>query len=53
MRGRLFHEVVIPIPGAKRPEHVESNVGAIGWELTEKEFERIDEASSAIKNEQF
>ncbi|MCJ2531817.1 MAG: aldo/keto reductase [Candidatus Thermoplasmatota archaeon] len=49
----LFHEGVIPIPGAKRPEHVESNVGAIGWDLTEKEFERIDEVSSAIKIDQF
>lgn len=49
----LFHDGVIPIPGAKRPEHVESNVGAVGWDLSEREFERIDEASFAIKIDQF
>jgi aryl-alcohol dehydrogenase-like predicted oxidoreductase len=49
----LFHEGVIPIPGAKRPEHVESNVGAVGWDLTAKEFEQIGEASSAIRIDQF
>ena len=53
LNWHLSHEGVIPIPGAKRPEHVESNVGAVGWKLSEKEFERIDEASSSITIDQF
>lgn len=53
LNWHLSHDGVVPIPGAKRPAHVESNVGAVGWELAPAEFERIDAASSAIKVDQF
>ncbi|MFQ5986437.1 MAG: aldo/keto reductase [Thermoplasmata archaeon] len=53
LNWHLFHEGVIPIPGAKRPAHVESNVGAVGWDLSEKEFAQIDASSAAIEIDQF
>jgi len=39
---------VVPIPGAKRPEHVEENVGAAGWSLTKEELERIEKKADEI-----
>ncbi|MDX1534754.1 MAG: aldo/keto reductase, partial [Thermoplasmata archaeon] len=53
LNWHLAHEAVIPIPGAKRPAHVESNVGGEGWGLTNEEYERIDAASAAIRIDQF
>lgn len=43
--------VVVAIPGAKRPTHVEMNVGAVGWRLTDDEVREIDEISSSFKPE--
>jgi aryl-alcohol dehydrogenase-like predicted oxidoreductase len=37
---------VIPIPGATKPQHVRSNLGALNWRLTEVEFDAIDRASA-------
>jgi aryl-alcohol dehydrogenase-like predicted oxidoreductase len=37
---------VIPIPGATKPQHVRSNLGALNWRLTEAEFDAIDRASA-------
>ena len=31
------------IVGAKRPDQVDDNVGAVGWDLTQQELDRIDE----------
>ena len=28
---------VIPIPGATSPQHLESNVGSLGWQINEDE----------------
>ncbi|PUA32684.1 MAG: hypothetical protein B9J98_03670 [Candidatus Terraquivivens tikiterensis] len=42
---------VIAIPGAKRPEQVETNAGAAGWRLTDEEIMEIDHASSSFKPE--
>jgi aryl-alcohol dehydrogenase-like predicted oxidoreductase len=33
---------VIPIPGATKPQHAESNLGALNWRLTAAEFDAID-----------
>ena len=38
-------EHIIPIPGAKNARQASENAGAIGWRLTNEEFERIDVAS--------
>ena len=34
-------EPVVPIPKASRIEHVEENVGAMGWRLSREDFEEI------------
>jgi aryl-alcohol dehydrogenase-like predicted oxidoreductase len=41
----LKDELIIPIPGAKNVRQASENAGAIGWQLTREEFERIDAAS--------
>ncbi len=41
--------VVVPIPGAKTPEQVEENVGAIGWSLTFDEWSKLDEISRSLR----
>ncbi len=41
--------VVVPIPGAKRPEQVEDNVGAAGWRLSYEDWRRIEEASRNLR----
>lgn len=41
--------LVIPIPGAKNPRQVLSNVGAVGWRLTDAERERISQAEVATR----
>lgn len=38
-------ELVIPIPGAKNEKQASQNAGALGWELSQEEFDRIDKAS--------
>ena len=40
--------VVAPIIGARTPEQLEDNLGAVGWELAAEELERLD-AVSAIE----
>jgi aryl-alcohol dehydrogenase-like predicted oxidoreductase len=37
--------VTAPIFGARTPEQLESNLGSVGWALTEEEIARLDEAS--------
>lgn len=49
----LSKEGVVPIPGAKRPEHVESNVGAAGWSLTAEEASRVQTAIEKVTIERF
>lgn len=44
----LKDELIIPIPGAKNVRQATENAGAIGWRLTNEEFERIDVASQPI-----
>lgn len=53
LNWHLSHDGVIPIPGAKRPAHVESNVGAVGWRPSDEEFARIEEASRAVRIDRF
>src|SRR5436309_3273382 len=37
---------VIPIPGATKPHHGRANLDALGWRLSETEFDAIDRASA-------
>ncbi len=37
----------LPIPGAKNADQALQNAGALGWELTDDEVARLDEASDA------
>ena len=39
-------EVSAAITGGDTPEHMDDNVGAIGWSITEQERERLDHASA-------
>ena len=49
----LKDDNVIPIVGVKREQHVEDNVGAVGWKLTREEISRIDDVFSRFKKERF
>ncbi len=49
----LSKEGVIPIPGAKRPAHVESNVGAEGWRMTAEERAKVQAALEAVTIDHF
>ena len=37
---------VIPIPGATEPYHARANIDALGWRLSETEFDAIDGTSA-------
>ncbi len=41
-------EHIIPIPGAKNVRQATDNAGAIGWRLSDEEFQRVDEASRGL-----
>ncbi len=38
----------LPIPGAKNAEQAQQNAGALGWQLTEDQVAKLDEASDAV-----
>jgi aryl-alcohol dehydrogenase-like predicted oxidoreductase len=38
--------VVSPIIGARTPEQLEDNLGAVGWELTQEEIDRLNTVSA-------
>ncbi|MGQ4892025.1 MAG: aldo/keto reductase [Candidatus Njordarchaeia archaeon] len=44
----LKFDDVFPIPGAKSVAHVESNLGAIGWWLSDEDWNKIKEASDEL-----
>ncbi|MEM4717542.1 MAG: aldo/keto reductase [Desulfurococcaceae archaeon] len=44
-----YSPVIVPIPGAKSPEQVIENAGAVGWELSYEDWRSLDEASRSIK----
>jgi aryl-alcohol dehydrogenase-like predicted oxidoreductase len=39
---------VVPIPGTKRVEYLEQNVGALDVELTEDELARLDKLAGQV-----
>ncbi|MGK7919248.1 MAG: aldo/keto reductase [Trichodesmium sp.] len=39
----VFQDSVIPIAGSKNSEQVQQNVGAIGWEINQDEFNQLEE----------
>ena len=43
----VFSKGAIAIPGATSITHLEENLGALGWRLTEDEMAALDRASSA------
>ncbi len=40
-------ENIIPIPGAKNERQASENAGSIGWRLSSKEFDQVDQAAHA------
>jgi len=44
-----YSDTVIPIPGAKRPEHVIDNAGAMGWRLSFDDWLTIYQKARSIK----
>jgi aryl-alcohol dehydrogenase-like predicted oxidoreductase len=42
----LIHQGALPIPGAKNASQAASNAGALGWSLTDEEFEQITQAAN-------
>lgn len=45
----MYSDVIIPIPGAKSPQQVEDNAGAMGWRLSREDWLRIYEAARSIR----
>ncbi len=45
----MASSTVIPIPGAKSPEQVESNAGAVGWRMSFEDWLLIDQVSRSIR----
>lgn len=45
----LRHDFVVPIPGVKSARQVEENANAVGWRLTDKELQAINECLSNIE----
>ncbi len=44
----LIGRKVIPIPGAKNPEQVEQNFGALGWELRPEDAAQLSRVSASL-----
>lgn len=44
----LRFDDVFPIPGAKTPEQVQSNVGAAKWRMSDDEWRKLTEASNGL-----
>ncbi len=42
----LIHQGALPIPGAKNAAQATSNAGALGWDLSQEEFEQITQAAN-------
>ncbi len=49
LRWVTAQDGVIAIPGAKRPEQVEENAGALDWSLSMDELARLDTASTDLE----
>ena len=45
----MYSPLIVPIPGAKKPEQVVDNAGAVDWRLSYDDWRRIDEISKEIK----
>ncbi len=45
----LICKGALPIPGAKNPQQAEMNAGGAGWQLTEEEVAKLDEATDNIR----
>ena len=41
----VFQDGVIPIAGCKNSEQVRLNIGAVGWEMSQEEFNQLEEVS--------
>ncbi|NET40751.1 aldo/keto reductase [Okeania sp. SIO2B3] len=41
----VFQDGVIPIAGCKNSEQVRQNLGAIGWEISQEEFNQLEEVT--------
>ncbi len=44
----VMHNNVVPIPGAKSPEQVVENAGAVGWRLSDEDFRKLESASNSL-----
>jgi len=44
-----YSPVILPIPGAKTPEQVVENAGAVGWELSLDDWMRLYEIARGIR----
>ena len=45
----MYSPVIVPIPEAKKPEHVVENAGAVEWRLSYSDWRELDEISRSIK----
>jgi aryl-alcohol dehydrogenase-like predicted oxidoreductase len=45
----LICKGALPIPGAKNVRQAEENAGGVGWQLTDEEVARLDEATDTVR----
>lgn len=44
----MYSPLVVPIPGAKKPEQVADNAASVGWRLSYEDWRKLDELSKRI-----
>jgi myo-inositol catabolism protein IolS len=49
LRWLIEQPGVVTIPGAKRPQQVEENAGAMGWQLTEQEWQKLNSLTTEFE----
>jgi len=49
----LKHDNIIPIPGAKKIEHVNSHVRAVSWKMSEADWQVLSKISSELRLNKF
>ncbi|ADI32632.1 aldo/keto reductase [Staphylothermus hellenicus] len=45
----MYSKNIVPIPGAKKPEHVVDNANSVGWRLSYEDWRLLDEISKGIR----
>jgi len=45
----MYSPLIVPIPGAKKPEQVVDNAGSVGWRISSEDWRGIDGVSKKVR----